>query len=47
MTGPRWWRARPRRQPHGQSDLIGALVETGERPARIRDTVMVTMLATT
>ncbi|MFI2073832.1 cytochrome P450 [Streptomyces triculaminicus] len=27
------------------SDLIGALVEAGERPARIRDTVMVTMLA--
>lgn len=28
-----------------RSDLIGALVEGGERPARIRDTVMVTMLA--
>ncbi|MBF6046589.1 cytochrome P450 [Streptomyces sp. NRRL B-1677] len=28
-----------------RSDLIGALVEAGERPARIRDTVMVTMLA--
>ncbi|MEU7582292.1 cytochrome P450 [Streptomyces sp. NPDC041068] len=28
-----------------KSDLIGALVEAGERPARIRDTVMVTMLA--
>ncbi|GAA0345321.1 cytochrome P450 [Streptomyces blastmyceticus] len=27
------------------SDLIGALVDAGERPARIRDTVMVTMLA--
>ncbi|MFC5724202.1 cytochrome P450 [Streptomyces gamaensis] len=26
-------------------DLIGALVEAGERPARIRDTVMVAMLA--
>ncbi|MEU7152832.1 cytochrome P450 [Streptomyces sp. NPDC045456] len=28
-----------------RSDLIGALVEAGERPARIRDTVMVTLLA--
>ncbi|MEW1655028.1 cytochrome P450 [Streptomyces sp. NPDC093707] len=28
-----------------RSDLIGALVEAGERSARIRDTVMVTMLA--
>ncbi|MGV9883791.1 cytochrome P450 [Streptomyces sp. NPDC003006] len=28
-----------------RSDLIGALAEAGERPARIRDTVMVTMLA--
>ncbi|MFH8411362.1 cytochrome P450 [Streptomyces sp. NPDC018019] len=28
-----------------RSDLIGALVEAGERPARIRDTVMITMLA--
>ncbi|MBW5425893.1 cytochrome P450 [Streptomyces sp. BG9H] len=28
-----------------RSDLIGALVDAGERPARIRDTVMVTMLA--
>ncbi|MBH1937405.1 cytochrome P450 [Streptomyces sp. AV19] len=28
-----------------RSDLIGALVEAGERPARIRDTVMMTMLA--
>ncbi|CAM5658460.1 Cytochrome P450 OS=Streptomyces alboniger OX=132473 GN=CP975_14900 PE=3 SV=1 [Streptomyces alboniger] len=28
-----------------RSDLIGALVEAGESPARIRDTVMVTMLA--
>ncbi|GHC39104.1 cytochrome P450 [Streptomyces cinnamoneus] len=28
-----------------RSDLIGALVEAGEDPARIRDTVMVTMLA--
>ncbi|MEU8549187.1 cytochrome P450 [Streptomyces roseoverticillatus] len=28
-----------------RSDLIGALVEAGERPARIRDTVMVAMLA--
>ncbi|MEU2871580.1 cytochrome P450 [Streptomyces olivoreticuli] len=28
-----------------KSDLIGALVDAGERPARIRDTVMVTMLA--
>ncbi|EPH41149.1 cytochrome P450 [Streptomyces aurantiacus] len=28
-----------------KSDLIGALVEAGESPARIRDTVMVTMLA--
>ncbi|MEV5979110.1 cytochrome P450 [Streptomyces sp. NPDC052114] len=28
-----------------RSDLIGALVEAGETPARIRDTVMVTMLA--
>ncbi|MEU1672077.1 cytochrome P450 [Streptomyces roseifaciens] len=28
-----------------RSDLIGALVEAGERPARIRDTVMVMMLA--
>ncbi len=28
-----------------KSDLIGALVEAGERPARIRDTVMVAMLA--
>ncbi|MFE0043738.1 cytochrome P450 [Streptomyces albireticuli] len=28
-----------------RSDLIGALIEAGERPARIRDTVMVTMLA--
>ncbi|MEV0123304.1 cytochrome P450 [Streptomyces sp. NPDC050703] len=27
------------------SDLIGALVEAGESPARIRDTVMVTLLA--
>ncbi|WP_242578647.1 cytochrome P450 [Streptomyces sp. MST-110588] len=27
------------------SDLIGALVEAGERPARIRDTVMMTLLA--
>ncbi|MFF1697693.1 cytochrome P450 [Streptomyces sp. NPDC058257] len=27
------------------SDLIGALVEAGETPARIRDTVMVTLLA--
>ncbi|MFG2115976.1 cytochrome P450 [Streptomyces sp. NPDC048718] len=29
----------------GRSDLIGALVEAGEGPARIRDTVMVTLLA--
>ncbi|MFF0742942.1 cytochrome P450 [Streptomyces sp. NPDC004111] len=29
----------------GRSDLIGALVEAGESPARIRDTVMVTLLA--
>ncbi|MCC3772699.1 cytochrome P450, partial [Streptomyces sp. UNOC14_S4] len=28
-----------------RSDLIGALVEAGERPARIRDTVMTAMLA--
>ncbi|MFI1972152.1 cytochrome P450 [Streptomyces cinnamoneus] len=28
-----------------KSDLIGTLVAAGERPARIRDTVMVTMLA--
>ncbi|EDY47628.1 cytochrome P450 [Streptomyces clavuligerus] len=28
-----------------RSDLIGALVEAGETPARIRDTVMMTMLA--
>ncbi|GGR88868.1 cytochrome P450 [Streptomyces aureoverticillatus] len=28
-----------------KSDLIGALIEAGESPARIRDTVMVTMLA--
>ncbi|WP_087882652.1 cytochrome P450 [Streptomyces alboflavus] len=28
-----------------RSDLIGALVEAGEPPARIRDTVMVTLLA--
>ncbi|MGW2185937.1 cytochrome P450 [Streptomyces sp. NPDC001719] len=28
-----------------RSDLIGALIEAGERPARIRDTVMVAMLA--
>ncbi|MFF4407602.1 cytochrome P450 [Streptomyces sp. NPDC001404] len=28
-----------------RSDLIGALVEAGERPARIRDTVMMAMLA--
>ncbi|MFI1198116.1 cytochrome P450 [Streptomyces sp. NPDC020883] len=28
-----------------KSDLIGALVAAGERPARIRDTVMMTMLA--
>ncbi|OKI06163.1 cytochrome P450 [Streptomyces sp. CB02923] len=28
-----------------RSDLIGALVEAGERPARIRDTVLMTMLA--
>ncbi|GHF71913.1 cytochrome P450 [Streptomyces mashuensis] len=28
-----------------RSDLIGALVDAGERPARIRDTVMMTMLA--
>lgn len=28
-----------------RSDLIGALVEAGERPERIRDTVMMTMLA--
>ncbi|MFH8562821.1 cytochrome P450 [Streptomyces sp. NPDC017988] len=28
-----------------RSDLIGALVEAGEEPARIRDTVMVTLLA--
>ncbi|MFE0106197.1 cytochrome P450 [Streptomyces sp. NPDC059009] len=28
-----------------RSDLIGALVEAGESPARIRDTVMVTLLA--
>lgn len=28
-----------------RSDLIGALVEAGEEPARIRDTVMMTMLA--
>ncbi|MFG2142776.1 cytochrome P450 [Streptomyces sp. NPDC048696] len=28
-----------------RSDLIGALVEAGERPARIRDTVMMTLLA--
>ncbi|MEV4433097.1 cytochrome P450 [Streptomyces sp. NPDC049585] len=28
-----------------RSDLIGALVEAGERPVRIRDTVMMTMLA--
>ncbi|WP_043262792.1 cytochrome P450 [Streptomyces sp. CT34] len=28
-----------------RSDLVGTLVEAGERPARIRDTVMVTMLA--
>ncbi|MFJ2772001.1 cytochrome P450 [Streptomyces sp. NPDC087300] len=28
-----------------RSDLIGALVEAGQRPARIRDTVMVTLLA--
>ncbi|MFC0844083.1 cytochrome P450 [Streptomyces noboritoensis] len=29
----------------GRTDLIGALVEAGESPARIRDTVMVTLLA--
>ncbi|MEU2561418.1 cytochrome P450 [Streptomyces longispororuber] len=29
----------------GRSDLIGALVESGASPARIRDTVMVTLLA--
>ncbi|MFF3276771.1 cytochrome P450 [Streptomyces chrestomyceticus] len=28
-----------------RSDLVGALVEAGERPARIRDTVMMTLLA--
>ncbi|MFI0914253.1 cytochrome P450 [Streptomyces abikoensis] len=28
-----------------RSDLVGALVDAGERPARIRDTVMMTMLA--
>ncbi|MGW2813600.1 cytochrome P450 [Streptomyces sp. NPDC001415] len=28
-----------------RSDLIGALVEAGERPARIRDTVMMSLLA--
>ncbi|WP_269857511.1 cytochrome P450 [Streptomyces sp. RPT161] len=28
-----------------RSDLVGALVQAGERPARIRDTVMVMMLA--
>ncbi|MFH9425792.1 cytochrome P450 [Streptomyces sp. NPDC017529] len=31
--------------PADRSDLVGALVEAGERPARIRDTVMVTLLA--
>ncbi len=31
----------------GRSDLIGALVEAGQSPARIRDTVMVTLLAAT
>ncbi|MFF7725426.1 cytochrome P450 [Streptomyces sp. NPDC008001] len=31
--------------PADRSDLIGALVDAGERPARIRDTVMMTMLA--
>ncbi|MGI5341840.1 cytochrome P450 [Streptomyces sp. CA-181903] len=29
----------------GRSDLIGALVDAGESPARIRDTVMMTLLA--
>ncbi|MFI2209520.1 cytochrome P450 [Streptomyces sp. NPDC020141] len=29
----------------GRSDVVGALVEAGEEPGRIRDTVMVTMLA--
>ncbi|WP_055535103.1 cytochrome P450, partial [Streptomyces alboniger] len=37
---------RPGRPVRGdRSDLIGALLAAGERPARIRDTVMVTMLA--
>ncbi|WP_030786261.1 cytochrome P450 [Streptomyces sp. NRRL S-920] len=37
---------RPGRPVHGdRSDLIGALLAAGERPARIRDTVMVTLLA--
>ncbi|MEU2794809.1 cytochrome P450 [Streptomyces sp. NPDC007100] len=31
--------------PADRSDLVGALVAAGERPARIRDTVMVTLLA--
>ncbi|SNR60090.1 cytochrome P450 [Actinomadura mexicana] len=31
--------------PAGRSDLIAALVEAGESPARIRDTVLMTMLA--
>ncbi|GES33592.1 cytochrome P450 [Streptomyces angustmyceticus] len=29
----------------GRSDLIGALIEAGQSPARIRDTVMMTLLA--
>ncbi|MFJ9453504.1 cytochrome P450 [Kitasatospora sp. NPDC101447] len=32
-------------RPGDRSDLIGALVEAGERPARIRDTVLAMMLA--
>uniref|UniRef100_UPI003F7E735E cytochrome P450 n=1 Tax=Streptomyces flavofungini TaxID=68200 RepID=UPI003F7E735E len=34
-----------RTAPTDRSDLIGALVEAGQSPARIRDTVMVTLLA--
>ncbi|MEU8123783.1 cytochrome P450 [Spirillospora sp. NPDC049024] len=32
-------------EPAGRSDLIAALAEAGESPARIRDTVLMTMLA--
>ncbi|NDU74782.1 cytochrome P450 [Actinomadura sp. DSM 109109] len=38
-------RARGDSAPAGRSDLIAALAEAGESPARIRDTVLMTMLA--